>query len=258
MNKPKTLLWAGGTVVVIALGAWYFQRVLSNTPGPASSAVSSTPRVHTSAALMAPAPSVAAVPDAKSTVRPSMIHPRGAILTNGRPLEEVCIQYWAELYKFEITNEELARAQEAYLAVLRARRTLEDRLAQVERMEPSHFKVVIPAYPEEGQYLQQQFGSALASVLGADRAGQFLAKIRTPFDRDNFGWGTVDQVLDVTLWTERNVEVMEILHGFGLPASGVLGDITGVSKSTLTRDDLSIYTHLGRHFPRQSTPRTIR
>ena len=46
-------------------------------------------------------------------------------------------------------------------------------------------------------------------------------------------------------------EVMEIAHGFGLSFPGSVDGVTAVSGSTLTPDDLDIYTHLARHFPKQ-------
>ncbi|HWA27801.1 MAG TPA: sigma-70 family RNA polymerase sigma factor [Lacunisphaera sp.] len=256
-----------GVVAVLAAGGIYRnsrknQTVPAVAPGapvpfsggePAGTKSGGSSRPDTEAV-----PAVGAVPGARGIKRPRMIGPNGMILTQGKPLEMVYIQYWAERYEFEIGDDELVQAQEAYNAIVEARRKLEDGLAQEEQLAPSHFKVVIPAYTEEGRKLLERFGARLASILGADRAKRFLAKIQVPATTANFGWGTADQVLDVTRWRDGNKDAFEILHGFGLPGSGAMSDITSVSKSYLLAGNLGIYEHLRRHFPSQSTPHPAR
>lgn len=253
MTTPKTKLLVSGIAIVLGLVAWRFfhnNASLAQNSGPSSVEVAN--QTKPSNPSTAPTQPLAAFPEARSTARPSIVDQRGSILTNGKPFEQVSIQYWAEIYGFEITNEELTQAQQAYLATLQARRKLEDALATVERINPSHFKIVIPAYTEKGQQLLTQFGSSLATILGSDRASQFMDKIKVRLDRENFGWGMVDQVLDVTLRRESSLETMEISHGFALPDSGSFSAITGVSNSKLSPDDLDIYSYLGHHFPKQS------
>ena len=252
MNNPNgKLLLTAGAALGPGLGVWHlFSR------GPAEETVSGVrppvtadqPRLPD--AVLPPAQPLASIPDPKSTVRTKMID-GGRIHTNGRPLEEVVIQYWAERYGFEVTNEELARLQATYEAVIRARRQLEDRLVQVEKLEPWRHRVIIPAHPEEGQRLRRQFVEELGATLGAARAREFLAGIESSLDRDNFGWGMVDQVLDVERRRYGQVDFMEIAHGFGLSFPGSVDGITAVNGSSLRPDDLDIYTHLARHFPKQ-------
>ena len=248
-----------GMAMVVGLGAWFGLRAPpAIVPHPAPSRANSDVLVEASDVSATGAPSVVSNSSSKKAGRPSMLGPRGLIITHGKPLEQVHIQYWAESYGFEITDEELVRAQEAYTAVLKARRSLEDGLVKVERIEPSRFKVVIPAYPEAGKKLLEQFRHSLAAVLGSDRAEQFMDKIKLAMTRENFGWGMADQVLDVTRRREGPVEVCEIHHGFALPASGIVSNLAGVSASTLTGvsvstllpQDLDIYSHLGHHFPK--------
>jgi len=254
MANPRRTLMVGGAVLVLGLGVRsLFLHGSSIAPNPAKKSTSVATRLMVPDGLIAPAQRVA---DPTSTVRPNIITPQGGILTKGRPLEAVFIQYLAEEKKFEITNDELARAQEAYSAIIKARRKLEESLAQVERIEPSHVKIVIPAYAAEGQKLRQQFGSELESILGPNRANTFLAKIEVALDRANFGWGMEDQVLDVTRQSDRGVETMEIIHGFGLPNSGPLTGISGSSMSQLSPNDLVIYSYLGHLFPKQAVIRT--
>ena len=241
----------GGIAMVVGLGAWFGLRrspvvVQHLEPSRAHSDI----LVKASDVSATGAPLVVSNSISKKAARPSMLDPRGSIITHGKPLEQVYIQYWAETYGFEITDEELVRAQEAHTGVLEARRNLENGLVEVERIEPSRFKVVIPAYPEAGKKLLEQFRHSLAAVLGSDRAEQFMDKTKLAMTRENFGWGMADQVLDVTLRREAPVEVFEIHHGFALPDSGIVSNLTGVSVSTLLPQDLDIYSYLGHHFPK--------
>jgi len=100
--------------------------------------------------------------------------------------------------------------------------------------------------------LKQEFESSLASILGNDRANQFLSKIAVPLDRANFGWGLADQTLDVSLRTDNGIETLEIAHGFAMPDSGNFSNIAGVSNSALSPNKLGAYTYLKKHFPGQS------
>jgi len=241
---------AGGAALMCGVGVWLLVRPQPSDVGTPGSRPDNLVRAH--GAPVASARSGMPAAKEETARRPSMIGPTGAILTGGKSLEEVQIRYWAESYDFEITDDELRQAQEAYNAVTAARRKWEDSLVQVERKTPSHFKIVIPAYLETGLGLRQQFEADLVSVLGEGRARDFLSKIGTSLERAHFGWGMTDQVLDVVLRRSGGVEILEIAHGFALADSGVLTDIAGVSNSLLTPDDLGIYAYLRRHFPKEA------
>lgn len=174
MNNPWMKFLAAAVALALGVAAWFLVR-----PRPSVAHTSVIRPDNLVKAPAAPAVSVRSdlsVGTGESTRRPRMIGPTGAILTGGKPLEEVQIQYWAEFYEFDLTDEELRQAQAAYTDVLAARRRLEDSLAQVERKTASHFKIVIPAYPEAGRELRQQFEADLVSVLGVDRAGSFYPR----------------------------------------------------------------------------------
>jgi hypothetical protein len=251
MKNRNMLIIVSGAAFVLGLGAWFLRRsepaiVHNAPPSSLSSAKTETPE--------APAGIPADDEHAKSTVRPAMRGAGGRINTYGKRLEEVMVQYWAEMFDFEITNEELALAQEAYTSVTNARRKLEDRIAEVERLEPTRSRIMIPAYPETGEKLKQQFENSLVSVLGTFRAQTFLDKIEVSFNREGFGWGMMEQIIDVKGIAEW--EHYEVAHGFGLPDEKVGNAVlrfSGVSGSTLSPNDLDIYSHLARHFPPLST-----
>jgi len=252
MNNTNKLLVLGGVVAVLAFSAWQILRRPSTTDRAIAQDTRSVSSSKTLAEPISPSLPVVNVSDPHGTVREKMASPSGRINTYGMRIEEVMIRYWAETTDFLITNEELARAQIAYTTLLKARRQLEDSLAKVERLEASHFKIVIPAYPEEAEKLKKQFTDSLAAILGSNRAMEFYSKIQDQLSRENFGWGSTDQVLDVRLVSHSGVEIMEIAHGFGFPDAGPIRDFTGVSVSTLSPDDLDIYSYLGHRFPREA------
>lgn len=252
MNNTNKLLLVGGVVAVLAFCTWLILHRPSAIDRDIAQETRSASPSRTLVAPIPPALPVATVDDPHGTVREKMASRSGRIDTYGKHIEDVMIQYWAESTDFLITNQELARAQSAYTALLKARRQLEDRLATVERLEASHFKIVIPAYPEEGQKLKKQFTDSLAVILGSDRAREFHSKTKNQLSRECFGWGSTDQVLDVRLVSHSGVETMEITHGFGLPDEGPIHDFTSVSVSTLSPDDLDIYSYLGHRFPREA------
>lgn len=177
-----------------------------------------------------------------------MRDPRGSIRHGGKPLHELTIQLQAEYAGFELTESELSRAEAAYHHAFNERRKLERSLVQTEILGPLRSKIIIPAYEQQGIALRDSFRAELASILGNQRADIFWRDAASAIERENFGWGHLDQVLDVEY--VPSAQHYEIRHGFALADRGPFSNFVGVSGSTLSPEDLDIYRYLQEFFPR--------
>jgi len=147
-----------------------------------------------------------------------------------------------------LTREQIRYIQKQYDLMVQRREQVELKLAQAELYVNGQMLITIPAYPEEGRELYNQFVSSLRDQLGQNTTSQALASIGKTIESLNRDFGAHEQ----NILIEDTGAQYKVIHGsektVNITDHSV--SISGATTGTLSYDNPSSYAYLKQFFPK--------